>query len=233
VIQANRYRLACSPALLAPGENLLPDLKRLRGAPVKLEQTKVLAMRSPARRSARPASAQSREGKGGIQDRIQLAITDGIADVRLNHAAKMNALDPAMFRAIAGSDAQFKDDRGLRAVVLSGEGRAFWPVLISRESPRSLGAAASCRSRISPRAPTVSAIGPHTSPGCGANARARDRRGAWVAFGRSFQLALGADLRYVAPGTLLSIMETKWGSVPEMAGTQRMRRLRVTTWSAN
>ena len=73
------------------GENLLPDVKRLRGPPVKLEQTKVLAMRSPARRSARPASAQSKEGKGGIQDRIQLAITDGIADVRLNRAHKMNA----------------------------------------------------------------------------------------------------------------------------------------------
>ena len=91
MIQANRYRLACSPALLAPGENLLPDVKRSRGAPVKLEQTKVLAMHSPARWSARPASAQSKEGKGGIQDRIQLAITDGIADVRLNRAHKMNA----------------------------------------------------------------------------------------------------------------------------------------------
>jgi enoyl-CoA hydratase/carnithine racemase len=64
-------------------------------------------------------------------------------------------------------------------------------------------------------------------------ARARDRRGASVAFGGSFQLALGADLRYVAPGTLLSIMETKWSLVPQMAGTQRMRRLRVTTRSAN
>ena len=60
-----------------------------------------------------------------MEDRIRLTIVNGIADVRLNHAAKMNALDPAMFRAIAGSDAQFKDGRGLRAVVLSGEGRAF------------------------------------------------------------------------------------------------------------
>jgi enoyl-CoA hydratase/carnithine racemase len=46
-----------------------------------------------------------------------------------------------------------------------------------------------------------------------------------VAFGGGFQLALGADLRYVAPGTLLSIMETKWGLVPDMAGTQLMRHL--------
>ena len=46
-----------------------------------------------------------------------------------------------------------------------------------------------------------------------------------VAFGGGFQLALGADLRYVAPGTLLSIVETKWGVVPDMAGTQLMRHL--------
>ena len=60
-----------------------------------------------------------------MADRIRLTIADGIADVRLNHAAKMNALDPAMFRAIAEVGAQLKDDRSLRAVVLSGEGRAF------------------------------------------------------------------------------------------------------------
>jgi enoyl-CoA hydratase/carnithine racemase len=36
-----------------------------------------------------------------MQDRIRLTIADGIADVRLNRADKMNALDPAMFRAIA------------------------------------------------------------------------------------------------------------------------------------
>lgn len=46
-----------------------------------------------------------------------------------------------------------------------------------------------------------------------------------AAFGGGFQLALGADLRYVAPGTLLSIVETKWGVVPDMAGTQLMRHL--------
>jgi enoyl-CoA hydratase/carnithine racemase len=46
-----------------------------------------------------------------------------------------------------------------------------------------------------------------------------------VAFGGGFQLALGADLRYVAPGTLLAVIETKWGLVPDMAGTQLMRHL--------
>src|SRR5216684_1328271 len=46
-----------------------------------------------------------------------------------------------------------------------------------------------------------------------------------IAFGGGFQLALGADLRYVAPDTLLSVTETKWGLVPDMAGTQLMRHL--------
>ena len=46
-----------------------------------------------------------------------------------------------------------------------------------------------------------------------------------VAFGGGFQLALGADLRYVAPGTRLAVIETKWGLVPDMAGTQLMRHL--------
>jgi enoyl-CoA hydratase/carnithine racemase len=46
-----------------------------------------------------------------------------------------------------------------------------------------------------------------------------------VAFGGGFQLMLGADFRYAAPGTRFSIMEAKWGLVPDMAGTQLMRHL--------
>src|ERR1700684_849778 len=60
-----------------------------------------------------------------MEDRIELTIADGVAEVRLNRAAKMNALDPAMFQAIAEAGARLKDERSLRAVVLSGEGRAF------------------------------------------------------------------------------------------------------------
>ena len=46
-----------------------------------------------------------------------------------------------------------------------------------------------------------------------------------IALGGGFQLALGADIRYVAPGTRLGIIEAKWGLVPDMAGTQLMRHL--------
>jgi enoyl-CoA hydratase/carnithine racemase len=53
-----------------------------------------------------------------MEDRIQLTIEDGIADVRLNHAAKMNALDPAMFLAIAELGVRLKHDQSLRAIVV-------------------------------------------------------------------------------------------------------------------
>jgi enoyl-CoA hydratase/carnithine racemase len=46
-----------------------------------------------------------------MEDRVRLTIADGIAEVRLNRAAKMNALDAAMFEAIAEAGARLKDDR--------------------------------------------------------------------------------------------------------------------------
>lgn len=38
-------------------------------------------------------------------------------------------------------------------------------------------------------------------------------------------MALGADIRIVAPDARLSIMEIRWGLVPDMSGTQLLRHL--------
>jgi enoyl-CoA hydratase/carnithine racemase len=46
-----------------------------------------------------------------------------------------------------------------------------------------------------------------------------------VAFGGGFQIMLGADVRIAAPDTKLSIMEIKWGLVPDMAGIALTRGL--------
>jgi len=46
-----------------------------------------------------------------------------------------------------------------------------------------------------------------------------------VAYGGGFQIAMGADIRFVAPDTRLSIMEIKWGLIPDMSGTQTLRRI--------
>jgi enoyl-CoA hydratase/carnithine racemase len=46
-----------------------------------------------------------------------------------------------------------------------------------------------------------------------------------VAFGGGFQVALGADIRFVTPDVRMSVMEIKWGLVPDMAGILLMRDL--------
>jgi enoyl-CoA hydratase/carnithine racemase len=161
-----------------------------------------------------------------MTDRIHLTMTDGIADVRLNRADKMNALDPAMFKAIAETGARLKEDTRVRAVVLSGEGRAFCAGLdVERITAMTKGESILPFADLTKRTHGIANFVQHI---------------VWiwrelpvpviaavhgVAFGGGFQLALGADLRYVAPGTKLGIIESKWGLVPDMAGTQLMRHL--------
>mgnify|MGYP006205876177 CR=1 FL=1 len=58
-------------------------------------------------------------------DRVIVTIENGVADVRLNRPEKMNALDGAMFKALVDTGERLKHDPSVRAVVLSGEGRAF------------------------------------------------------------------------------------------------------------
>ena len=60
-----------------------------------------------------------------MEQRVSVSISEGVADVRLVRADKMNALDAAMFDALVATSARLGREKGLRAVVLSGEGRAF------------------------------------------------------------------------------------------------------------
>ena len=60
-----------------------------------------------------------------MEDRVSVSISEGIADVRLVRADKMNALDVAMFEGLVAANERLATEKGLRAVVLSGEGRAF------------------------------------------------------------------------------------------------------------
>ena len=54
-----------------------------------------------------------------------------------------------------------------------------------------------------------------------------------VAFGGGIQLALGADIRFVTPDARLSVMEIKWGLVPDMAGIPILAASSPTTSCAN
>ncbi len=60
-----------------------------------------------------------------MEERVSITISDGVADVRLVRADKMNALDAAMFEALVAATERLSKEQGVRVVVLSGEGRAF------------------------------------------------------------------------------------------------------------
>jgi enoyl-CoA hydratase/carnithine racemase len=157
-----------------------------------------------------------------MNDRVSITIDAGIADVRLNRPEKMNALDPAMFRAIADAGATLAGNASLRAVVLSGTGRAFCAGL---DMASFTALAGDGTGDIAARSHGPANLFQHV---------------AWlwrelpvpviaavhgVAFGGGFQIMLGADVRIAAPDTKLSIMEIKWGLVPDMAGIALTRGL--------
>ena len=164
-----------------------------------------------------------------MNDRVKVTIESGVADVRLTRADKMNALDDAMFEALIAAGERLKGEPGLRAVVLSGEGRAFSAGL----DMGNFGHMADGSRRID-----ATRDGGLASRTHGIANRAQYAVWVWrevpapviaavhgVAFGGGFQLCLGADMRFVTADARLAVLEIKWGLVPDMAGTQLMRHL--------
>jgi enoyl-CoA hydratase/carnithine racemase len=167
-----------------------------------------------------------------MEDRVTIDLKDGVADVRLARASKLNALDAPMFGALIAAGERLETERGLRAVVLSGEGRAFCAGLDGGNFVRMASGG---------KGVTLEAITGSDRAGertrTGAN-RAQQAVMVWrelpvpviaavhgVAFGGGLQLSLAADLRFVAPDARLSVAEIKWGLVPDMAGMVLMRGL--------
>jgi enoyl-CoA hydratase/carnithine racemase len=156
------------------------------------------------------------------EDRVTITLQDGVADVRLNRADKMNALDPAMFEGIERALTELRETQGLRAVVLSGEGRAFSAGL-DMASMASGGASAG--RTLTDRTHGVANIFQHVAWGWRELPVPVIAAVHGIAFGGGFQIMSGADIRIVHPQARLSIMETKWGLVPDMAGIALWRTL--------
>src|SRR3981189_2356295 len=165
-----------------------------------------------------------------MDDRVKVTISEGVADVRLVRADKMNALDAAMFDALVATSDRLAREKGLRAVVLSGEGRAFCAGLdmgrfaamndnggnrIAGGEKRDLTE----RTHGGVNFPQAAVWGWRQLP-VPVIAAVQG-----VAFGGGFQLALGADMRFLSPDARMSIMEIKWGLVPDMAGGPPPSRL--------
>src|SRR3954447_26293360 len=165
-----------------------------------------------------------------MSDRVTISINAGVADVRLNRADKRNALDNAMFLAIAEAGEHVKNEAGVRAVVLSGEGASFCAGL-DFGSFQVMAGGEGDRASSSEGSPGTLAEGRITHLG-------QQAAYVWqevpvpviaavhgVALGGGIQIALGADLRIVAPDARMSVLEVRWGLVPDMTGTLMLPRL--------
>ncbi|MEZ5709078.1 MAG: crotonase/enoyl-CoA hydratase family protein [Blastomonas sp.] len=150
-----------------------------------------------------------------MKDRVSISIADHVADVRLIRTDKMNALDPAMFEGIAGAIDQLKAAPGLRAVVLSGEGRAFCAGL---DLASMTGGGASAGKDLMDRSHGLSNLFQYVAWGWRELEVPVIAAAHGVALGGGFQILSGADIRIVTADLRCAIMEMKWGLVPDMAG---------------
>lgn len=150
-----------------------------------------------------------------MPERITVDIDDRIACVTLNRPDKHNAVDRAMFDALIESGERLSSNRAVRAVILTGAGENFCAgidVSVFSETETPVFGARDMRPRDDSGAnffqyaalvwrrlpvPVIAAV-----------------RG--VAFGAGLQIAMGADLRFGAADSRWSVMEIKWGIIPDM-----------------
>ena len=165
-----------------------------------------------------------------MSGRVDLIVKDGVAEVRLERPEKRNALNAPMFEGLLAAADAIEADGAVRAVVLCGSGEAFCAGL-------DMGAfAAMAQGQLDAESAQVQEAGRDLSAQ-GAN-RAQQLGWRWqeipqpviaavhgAAMGGGFHVALGADIRLVAPDARIAFVEIGWGLVPDLSGTQALRRL--------
>ncbi|MGA2009876.1 MAG: crotonase/enoyl-CoA hydratase family protein [Solirubrobacteraceae bacterium] len=155
-------------------------------------------------------------------ERVRVEIADHVAVVTLSRADKHNALDVAMFDAILAAADRVAGEPGVRAVVLNGDGPSFCSGL-------------DVVSIMAQQGGTDGLLEPLRGPVPNWFQRAAFD---WVrvpvpviaalhgtCFGGGLQIALGADIRIAAPDARLSVMEVRWGLIPDMSITRTLPRL--------
>lgn len=157
-----------------------------------------------------------------MSERVRIDRHDSIAEVVMNRPDAINGLDYEMFTGLVGAARALGRDRSVRAVILRGEGRGFCAGLDFKSWGRQRGRmlrsfmkwgvkktnlyqeAGYCWRRLP--VPVIAVV-----------------HGA--CYGGGMQIALGADFRFAAPDADLSIMEAKWGLIPDMSGSVTLREL--------
>lgn len=178
---------------------------------------------------------------------VVYAITDGVAHVEIDRADTLNSLTREVFEDLVEAGLALKGSSEIKAVVLSGRGRAFSAGLDFTELARIAEAGAATRSSAEEAAAEGGEGGESDSVATAVDlgerlgsARALAQKAVHVwslvevpviaavrgpALGGGLQIALGADMRVAGPDAKLSLMELNWGIIPDMCGTQLLPRL--------
>jgi enoyl-CoA hydratase/carnithine racemase len=161
-----------------------------------------------------------------MTDRVTITIKDQIAEVALSRPNKMNAVDMEMFRAIGEAGESLKGNKDVRAVVLYGQGSNFCAGIDTAVFGQMIADIDDIRVQM-------------MNPPKGELANLFQKPGfVWqelgvpviaalqgTVFGAGAQIALGADFRIAGPDVRFSIMESKWGLIPDMGITQNLPKL--------
>src|SRR2546430_3282908 len=155
-------------------------------------------------------------------DRVRIEIADHVATVTLTRPDKHNALDLAMFEAIIAAAERLKVQTGVRAVVLHGSGPSFCSGIDVMSLASGPAGADGLTDPLRGEVPNWFQRAAYDWIGLPVPVIAAIHGNC---LGGGLQIALAADVRFAAPDARLSVMEVKWGLVPDMSITRTLPRL--------
>jgi enoyl-CoA hydratase/carnithine racemase len=155
-------------------------------------------------------------------DNVTVHVENGVGQVRLNRPDKLNALTLDTLAQLVSAARQLRRDRTLRAVVIAGEGESFSSGLDIAGTLRSPGRVVraflpapwrgtnlfqeACWAWRRVPVPVIAAVHGHC-------------------YGGGVQIALAADLRFATPDSKWSVLEGRWGIIPDMTGIRTLTEL--------
>ncbi|OUS23858.1 enoyl-CoA hydratase [Thalassotalea sp. 42_200_T64] len=154
--------------------------------------------------------------------RVTVEIQEQIAFVRLSRADKHNAIDMEMFHALDKVSKNLAKDLTIRAVIVSGDGEDFCSGLDVKSVMKNKANIASLLFKLWPGSSNL-------AQRVSSNWRKIPVPVIFAIHGRCWgggmQIALGGDFRIVDKNASLSIMEARWGLIPDMGGNIALREL--------
>ena len=159
-----------------------------------------------------------------MSELVTISIENHVADVRFNRPDKYNALSYEMMDAMANAIKRLAGESAVRVAVVSGEGKGFCAGL-DFDNFAAMKSGGAHRNLADRHENGITNLPQHIAYGWKQLPMPVIAAIHGVALGGGCQIALGADIRFCTPDAKLSIMEMKWGLIPDMSASQTVRDL--------